>query len=184
MRRRIMQAPPTIASPDDLARLLASSDPPTRIWWEKAEMELCLAPAGEFWMGTTEGEAQRLQQDSGGPLEKYLDATPRRTVTLPAHYIGHCTVTNAQDARFVQATGRAAPLVDAAWAIPCNWDREQRVPPPGKGDHPVTLFSWEDAVAYCLWAGLRLPLEAEWEKAARGTDERDYPWGGPWNSRR
>jgi sulfatase modifying factor 1 len=167
-----------------LAQLLALPDPPQRIWWEKAQMELCLVPAGEFLMGISLEEAHAWHRACGGLLEVYADATPRRTVTLPAYYIGRTVVTNAQYAQFVRATGHAVPFVDARWAEPYNWDQERQVPPRGKEDHPVTLISWEDAMAYCEWAGLRLPTEAEWEKAARGTDERHYPWGDVWDSQR
>jgi sulfatase modifying factor 1 len=171
-----------IATPENLAQLSLSPDPPQRIWWEKAEIELCLVPAGEFLMGISEEEAQGWLQAFGGILEFYADASPQRAVTSPAYYIGRYPVTNAQYARFVQTAGYDVPFVDAEWAEPYNWDKERRVPPRGKEDHPVTLVSWEDAVAYCEWAELRLPTEAEWEKAARGTDGRLYPWGDAWDN--
>lgn len=86
--------------------------------------------------------------------------TRRREVEVPAFLIGRTEVTNEQYARFAAATGRAAP--------------------PGAPDHPVTDVTWADAVAYCGWAGLRLPTEAEWEKAAAGPAGRLYPWGDDW----
>ena len=86
--------------------------------------------------------------------------TRQRHVDMAAFELGRTPVTNAQYERFVDDTGANAPP---------HW--------PARLDHPVTFVEWHDASAFCAWAGGRLPTEAEWEKAARGTDRRTYPWG-------
>ncbi len=92
--------------------------------------------------------------------------------------IGRYPVTNGQYARFLaENPTQPVPYLDEVWAEPYNWDRQRRIYPEGKASHPVVLVSWEDARAYCDWAGARLPTEEEWEKAARGEDGRVYPWG-------
>jgi formylglycine-generating enzyme required for sulfatase activity len=159
-----------IATPENLAELLGMPEPPARVWWEKAEMELCLVPAGEFPMGS--GRSDRSARDN----EK-----PQHRVHVDAFYIGRYPATQAQYARFVQAKDHRVPFYEADWTRPYNWDPEAKGPPRDRSDHPVVLVSWDDAVAFCRWAGLRLPTEAEWEKAARGTDERIYPWGNTWD---
>jgi formylglycine-generating enzyme required for sulfatase activity len=126
------------------------------------EPEMVLIPAGEFLMGS----------DPAKDKDADTDEFPQHTLYLPDYYMARTPLTNAQYAAFVQATGHEPPE---------HW--ESGKPPPGKEDHPVVYVSWHDAVAYCKWLSqvtgrlYRLPSEAEWEKAARGTDGRIYPWG-------
>jgi formylglycine-generating enzyme required for sulfatase activity len=87
-------------------------------------------------------------------------------------------VTQAQYQTFIDANPNyPVPYRDESWAKPYNWDKAKRRHPVDKSNHPVVLVSWNDAQTYCQWAGVRLPTEEEWEKAARGTDGREYPWG-------
>jgi formylglycine-generating enzyme required for sulfatase activity len=124
--------------------------------------EMVNVPAGEFLMGSPSGEGDN-------------DEHPQHTVYLDAYYIDKYEVTNAQYQAFVRATGHKEPYRSEDWAQPYNWTNGMY--PSDKADHPVVLVDWNDADAYCRWAGKRLPTEAEWEKAARGTDGRKYPWG-------
>ncbi len=121
-------------------------------------------PAGEFIMGNE---------------SEFSNESPKRKVYLDAFYIDQYEVTNAEYKEFIDATGHPMPYISALWAEPFNW--RNGTYPPGKGDHPVVLVSWNDAAAYAKWAGKRLPTEAEWEKAARGTDGRAWPWGNDWD---
>jgi formylglycine-generating enzyme required for sulfatase activity len=119
-------------------------------------VDMVLVPAREFRMGSNEGDA---------------DEKPVHQVYLDAFYIDKYEVTNALYEKFMQATGRQAPVY---WN-----DKDYNTP-----NQPVVGVSWHDAEAYCQWAGKRLPTEAEWEKAARGTDGRIYPWGNQWEERK
>ncbi len=111
-------------------------------------------PAGEFIMGSEAGRD---------------DERPAHLVYLDAYELDRYEVTNAQYRRFMLATGGRPPRywTDTAY-------------PTGQADYPVVGVSWDDADAYCRWAGKRLPTEAEWEKACRGDDSRIYPWGDAW----
>jgi ribose transport system permease protein len=117
-------------------------------------------PAGPFIMGS----------DTGAE-----DEAPAHEVDLPAFEMDKFEVTNADFARFVEATGYQTDAEKEGRTK--NW----RGAAQGKDNHPVVFVSWNDAVAYCRWLGKRLPTEAEWEKAARGTDGRTYPWGNEWD---
>jgi formylglycine-generating enzyme required for sulfatase activity/serine/threonine protein kinase len=126
---------------------------------------MVFVPAGPFVMGS-----------SGHLVE------PVRMVTLDAFYIDQSEVTNARFATFLNEQRvdsdivTTFPRAGSQWVhlSPRNdvWQVDE-----GYADHPVVLANWFDAQAYCEWRGGRLPTEAEWEKAARGTDGREYPWG-------
>ncbi len=126
------------------------TDPVSLVTIDRTEIDqMVLVPAGEFWMGSWLGD--------GPDKEK-----PMHSVYLDAYYIGKYEVTVGQYRKFCTETGRQMPKAPV-W----GW----------KEDHAVVNVTWEDANAYAKWAGYRLPTEAEWEKAARGTDARIYPWG-------
>jgi formylglycine-generating enzyme required for sulfatase activity len=118
-------------------------------------------PAGPFTMGN----------DAGAD-----DEAPAHEVDLPAFEIDKFEVTNADFAQFVEATGHQTDAEKAGLS------RIWRDAAEGKDNHPVVYVSWNDAVAYCEWVGKRLPTEAEWEKAARGTDGRIYAWGNDYEA--
>lgn len=117
---------------------------------------MVIIPAGEFLMGSPEGQ--------GRP-----DEWPQRSIYLDAFEIDQVEVTNERYMRFVKATGHRPP------PNPFGTGPLQSIK--GLEQLPVVQTTWYDAKAYCNWAQKRLPTEAEWEKAARGTDGRLYPWG-------
>jgi formylglycine-generating enzyme required for sulfatase activity len=104
---------------------------------------------------------------------------PQHTVNVEPFQIDRYPVTNQEYKRFVDETGHPVPHYDVSWCDTrgYNWDPETQTFPEGKADHPVVLVTLEDALAYAQWAGKRLPTEAEWERAARGTDGQTWPWG-------
>jgi formylglycine-generating enzyme required for sulfatase activity len=143
------------------------SEPHEQRVWEKDGKEMVYVPAGEFLYGED-----------------------RQKVSLPEFWVDRTPVTNTEFGRFVQSTGYkttaeqtgvGCACIDGKWkdVEGADW---QHPGGPGtdildKADQPVVQVTWEDAMAYAEWAGKRLPTEQEWEKAARGTDGREYPWG-------
>ncbi|HTX89804.1 MAG TPA: formylglycine-generating enzyme family protein [Anaerolineales bacterium] len=123
-------------------------------------MLLVYVPAGPFQMGSADSDGQAYS------IEK-----PQHTVTLPAFWIDQTEVTNAEYALCVQAGACKPPLRYTSNSHDDYYRNAQYA------DYPVIWVNWAAAQAYCQWAGGRLPTEAEWEKAARGTDGRIYPWG-------
>ncbi|MGH7235199.1 MAG: formylglycine-generating enzyme family protein [Nitrospiraceae bacterium] len=113
---------------------------------------MVLIPAGEFVMGSPDGEGES-------------DEHPAHRVSISAFHLDKYEVTNTQYAKFLEETGRVMPEYWEQLDLSIH------------GELPVVGVDWQEAQAYCEWAEKRLPMEAEWEYAARGTDRRPYPWG-------
>ncbi|MBN1932718.1 MAG: SUMF1/EgtB/PvdO family nonheme iron enzyme [Desulfobacterales bacterium] len=132
------------------------------------EPQLVSIPAGTFLMGSNEDDKNANDNEK-----------PQHKIELPEYTIGKYPVTNAEYQAFVKDTGHQPPS---------GWEGSDY--PEDRGDHPVVNVSWHDAVAYCEWLRkktgkqYRLPTEAQWEKAARGTDGRIFPWGNTWDPSR
>jgi formylglycine-generating enzyme required for sulfatase activity len=129
---------------------------------------MVLIPSGEFLMGGT---------DDGISSD---DERPQRMVFVGAFWMDRYEVTNARYKQFVDATDHPAPAnPNPDFTL---WFHGGFFP--GIEEHPVVNIDWQDALAYCQWISKRLPTEAEWEKAARGTDGRRYPWGNEWDHKK
>ena len=153
------------------------------------EPQMVVIPAGKFSMGTSSESENRIIESGEKAWKEWEQSgintrdkwkkwiqfeLPAHEVELSEYQIGKYPITNREYQFFVRDTGHVPPR---------GWDGEQY--PVNKGDHPAVNVSWEDATAYCAWLSkktrksYRLPTEAEWEKASRGSapDERIYPWG-------
>jgi formylglycine-generating enzyme required for sulfatase activity len=165
--------------------MLSANRPPvsrTAMNWETLEhprdgASMVLVPAGPFLMGLPDSDFLAEEHEK-----------PQRTVELSAFWIDLYPVSNARFRRFLEAGG----YDDPQWWSPAGWQWrcQERITQPAQWgqagwdghDQPVAGVSWYEADAYARWAGRRLPTDAEWEKAARGSDGRRYPWGNDWPS--
>jgi formylglycine-generating enzyme required for sulfatase activity len=111
--------------------------------------------------------------DEGADGECFSEEKPGRRIYLDAFLIDQYEVTVADYRRCVQA-GKCSTDSLTGEDL-CNWGKQ------GRDNHPINCVNWNQAKAYCEWAGKRLPTEAEWEKAARGADGRKYSWGNQWD---
>ena len=161
------------------AASLPENPAPSQIWMEpKSGLEFVFVPAGEFIMGSTPQQIEEAidfcesyhKDTTTDPCgEKHFNAelwpSDAPKVSTNGYWIGKTEVTNAQ---YVLCKTCTPPQN-------LNWVK------PEYAEHPVTSLTWQQAKDYATWVGGRLPTEAEWEKAARGTDGRIYPWGDNWN---
>jgi len=139
------------------------------------EPEMVRIPAGKFLMGTLEEDLFAIARKYSIKRKYIAREAPRHKVFVQEFEISKYPVTNFQYQAFVQDTGHRPPR---------HWESDQC---PGEmGEHPVVYVTWHDAVAYCEWLSEKtgrhyhLPSEAEWERAARGVEGREFPWGDKW----
>ena len=140
-----------------------------------APAPMVFIPAGEFTMGVSQDDKARALAFGWGEgwneriAELVESAAPQKTVHVDDFFLDRYEVTNQSYFAYV---------VQTSHRLPGMWRTHGHLSEP---DQPVVGVSWDDAQAYCHWAQKRLPTEAEWEKAARGVDGRNFPWGNDWD---
>ncbi len=162
---------------------------------EPAGIVMVYVPAAEFPMGSSNQEvddALQLCEEYREDCERLAleNEQPRHTVRVDGVWIGRTEVTNAQFRQFIEAGGYSDETYwsDDGW----SWKESEAITEPKYGDderlnqpqQPVVGVSWYEAEAFAAWAGGRLPTEAEWEHAARGSAGHIFPWGSEWDGTR
>ncbi|MCB0183275.1 MAG: SUMF1/EgtB/PvdO family nonheme iron enzyme, partial [Caldilineaceae bacterium] len=197
----LVKAHPTAtAMAEEAAIVMVAAIPEAQRLVDDYGIRFVEVPAGEFRMGSTQAEIddafELCQQDYNScSRDRFTDEAEQHTVSVDTFWIMQTEVTNAQFAAFVEAGGYAEEQwwTEAGWAwrteknstAPYSWDTNWNQP-----DHPVVGISWYEAMAYAKWLTdqidlpIRLPTEAEWEKAARGTEGLIFPWGNTWDGSR
>jgi len=130
------------------------------------EGEMIYIPSGHFIFGTNKKDESSEALSMGIPKPWYADETPKQKIFLKGFYIDRFEVTNERYKKYIDALG-AVP--------PGNWKDNNY--PAGKDKEPVTWATWFDAANFCQWAEKKLPTEKQWERAAKGTQGNEYPWG-------
>ena len=159
----IADPPPPSAGPTQTPAAATAPTPPEGMVY---------VPAGEFTMGTNESDRSDFNQRDNVPLTAN-DARPKHKTSTGAFFVDITEVTNAAYQKYCAATGAVPPAYWPGGKVP-----------DGEADFAVHHVNFYEAAAYASWAGKRLPTESEWEKAARGTDERRFPWGNDWGGDR
>ena len=136
------------------------------------ESDMVLIPAGQFLMGSDKTDKEGKSKEFGFVQPLYVDEHPQHTVNLPAFWIDKYETSNAEFLKFFQETQANVSQqgVEKQRSEQSDWN-----------NLPVSQVTWYQAQGYCMWLGKRLPTEQEWEKAARGPEGREYPWGNTWN---
>ncbi|MGO8674083.1 MAG: formylglycine-generating enzyme family protein [Capsulimonadaceae bacterium] len=171
-RRNLALSSPVGASTHAIRALMDQIVSPLSMWTQTTNLKvnpvdgavMVYIPAGEFTMGSSDDRSKDY-------FAKFQDCEkPAHQVFLDGYYIYKNLVTVAMYRKYCEETGASMPS-----SPPWGWDKD---------DYPIVNVTWYDAQAYAQWAGASLPTEAQWEKAARGTDGRIYPWGNDWNDAR
>jgi len=139
---------------------------------QSMDPDMVLIPAGEFIMGSDDVDASGKSQEFGFNEPMYLAEHPKHKANLPAYYIDKYEVTNAKFKQFLVSLGQYTPE-----QLQTIYERLKMT----QDNLPVRIVTWFIAKQYCESLGKRLPTEAEWEKAARGINGLEYPWGNEWH---